>query len=223
MKPGASFAFGSLEFAINQDGKVAHQDDPMDTSSTNQVTNQIPDQPAGDDKMDTSSENSEQWSLRCKLGITRNGRDLDEFTKLQDDLDEDMLHHLTPTSTHEDWDSAGQPQFVLTAGDNTNPGPDDTNPGTSNANPVVSDLPRDGATASPSTEEDDARPLRLENEAATAAQAQHGTKHPPLVPPDHNHRCHRHHVSPAIRRGGADIQHQIDDMQVEGTMIYATP
>jgi hypothetical protein len=170
MKPGASFAFGSLKFAVNQDGEVARQDDPMDTSSTNQVSNQIPDQLTGDDQMDALSENSEQRSLSLKLGLTRDGRDLDEVTKPQDDLDKDMLHHLTPTLPREDSDSLGWPRFVLTVGDNTNPGANNPNPGTSNADPVVTDLPRDNATASPSTEDDNARRLQLEKEAAAVAQ-----------------------------------------------------
>jgi hypothetical protein len=136
--------------------------------------------------MDTSSENSEQRSLRHKLGITRDEHDLDEFTILPDDLDEDLPRHRTPTLTREDSDSSGHPQFVLTVGDNTNPGASNPNLGTSNANPVVTDLPRDGATACPLTEDDEAHRLHREKEAAAEALAQHGTEDPPPGPPGHN-------------------------------------
>jgi hypothetical protein len=92
--------------------------------------------------MDTSSEDSEQRSLRFKLGLTRDGHDLDEFTMPQDDPDEDLLHHVTPTSTHEESDSSGRPRYVFTVGDNTNPGTNNLNPGTTDLNPARPDLPR---------------------------------------------------------------------------------
>jgi hypothetical protein len=69
--------------------------------------------------MDATSENSEQRSFRLKLGLTRDGRDLDECTLLQDDLGEDTLRQQTPISTHEESGSSGLPRFVFTVGDNT--------------------------------------------------------------------------------------------------------
>jgi hypothetical protein len=218
MKPGASFAFGSLNFAVgdvaHQDDEISRQDGPMDTSSTNQVSNQAPDGLPGDDQMDASFENSEQRCLRRKLGLTWEGLDEDEVAKPQEDIDEDALHHLIPTSLHEDSDSSGQPRFVFQVGDD---------PGASNVNPGTTYLLRDGATASPSAEDDEARWLRLEVEVAAAAQAQHGTQDPRPGPSDHNRRHHQHHVSPTTRRRGANLRRQIDEMQVDGTTIYATP
>jgi hypothetical protein len=40
---------------------------------------------------------------------------------------------------------------------------------------------------------------------------------------DHNRQTHRRHVSPSTRRRGADLRQQIDEMQVDGVTIFATP
>jgi hypothetical protein len=44
MKPRASFAFGSLNFTVNQDREVAHQDDLLDASCSNRVIDKTPDE-----------------------------------------------------------------------------------------------------------------------------------------------------------------------------------
>jgi hypothetical protein len=109
MKPRASFAFGSLNFTINQDGEVARQDNLMDTSSSNQVRDKIPDELP---EVGLSLEGlNEDVVAKQQEGLELPPERLDEdvVAKPQEELGKDSLHHLIPTSPCEGLESSGQP------------------------------------------------------------------------------------------------------------------